>query len=91
MGRDFDPTIWECAWWNLVSIVGEDMWRTTLTFAKTETFEELFSKDEIAAIFRFGQYMTLLKWPKIEDALRFVAARKFNQPSGAPVSNPRGN
>ena len=76
VGKEPDPTVWECAWWGLVSAVGDDMWRTMTTFAKTATLEDSFSADDTAAIFRFGQYMTLLKWPEIEEGLLSVAAHK---------------
>ena len=79
VGKEPAPAVWECAWWGLVSTVGDDMWRTMTTFAKAATLEDLFSAEDTAAIFRFGQYMTLLKWPEIEEGLLSVAPRKGQQ------------
>jgi predicted acylesterase/phospholipase RssA len=64
----------ECDWWRLVSLVGEDIWRTTQVFVQTPTLSDSFSADQANAVFRFGQYMALLKTPEIRKALE-VAAR----------------
>jgi hypothetical protein len=81
MGKDPDPAVWECAWWGLVSTVGEDMWRSMKTLAGAATLEDSYSAEDAAAIFRFGQYMALLKSPEIEEGLRSVGARKGNRSS----------
>jgi Resolvase, N terminal domain len=81
MGKNPDPAVWECARWGLVSTVGEDMWRSMKTFAGAATLEDSYSAEDAAAIFRFGQYMALLKSPEIEEGLRSVGARKGNRSS----------
>ena len=88
VGKEPDPAVWECAWWGLVSIVGEDMWRTMTIFAGTATLDDSFSAGDAAAIFRFGQYMALLKSPEIEEGLRSVAARKGNRSPDDPAKLP---
>ncbi len=60
----------ECAWWSLVSLVGNDIWKATQVFVQTPTLSDTFSVDQANSVFRFGQYMALLKAPEIREALQ---------------------
>ena len=65
----------ECGWWGLVSLVGDDIWHTQTVFANKPTLDDSFTPDEATSIFRFGQYMVLLKFDEIDAALRNVRTR----------------
>jgi predicted acylesterase/phospholipase RssA len=68
--------IQSCEWWRLVSVVGQDIWSVAEVFFKTETLADSFDKGQAEAIFRFGQYMTLLKAPEIQQALEYASVNK---------------
>jgi len=52
--KEMEPETRECAWWDLVLMVGDDIWHAMTTFAAKPTLEDSFTADEAAAIFRFG-------------------------------------
>lgn len=59
----------ECAWWGLVSLVGDDIWATLETFAAISTLDDRIPAVQARAVFRFGQYLALLNAPEIARAL----------------------
>jgi hypothetical protein len=65
----------ECAWWGLVSVVGDDIWHTLTVFTNKPTLDDSFTPDEAGSIFRFGQYMALLKFGEIDAALQSLTRR----------------
>jgi predicted acylesterase/phospholipase RssA len=66
----------ECAWWSLVSAVGEDIWATVRAFMQKPTLEDTFTAEEVSSIYRFGQYLVLLHWNEIQERLDFAVQRK---------------
>lgn len=59
----------DCAWWTVVSSVGEDIWRTTQAFAETPTLSDRYTPEHARTIHRFGQYLVLLRAPELRRAL----------------------
>jgi predicted acylesterase/phospholipase RssA len=50
--------------------------RLTCIFAGTSTLKDQYSEGEAAALFLFGQYLTILRWPEIKSALDRADDRK---------------
>lgn len=71
----------DCAWWSVVSQVGEDIWRATQVFAQTPTLSDAYSADQAQTIFRFGQYLVYLQAPKLRHALAKASERR-GMPAG---------
>lgn len=66
----------DCAWWRLVSVVGEDIWQTAETFMRTPTLSDTFKPGQAEAVFRFGQYLVFLKSLEIQSALTAAARNR---------------
>ena len=66
----------ECAWWRLVSLVGQDIWQTTEAFMQTPTLSDSFAPGQAESVFRFGQYLVYLKSPEIRNALLAVVKNR---------------
>ena len=70
------PTDPSCAWWAVVSQVGEDIWRATQAFAQTPTLSDAYSAEQAQTIFRFGQYLVYLQAPQLRQALAHAIERR---------------
>lgn len=70
----------DCVWWRLVATLGEDIWQTTRTFIDTPTLSDRFSAAQAGAVYRFGQYLVLLRASQIRQALDSAAER--HRPGG---------
>lgn len=66
----------DCVWWNLVSLVGEDIWRSTEAFIATPTLSDSFSAEQAKTVYRFGQYMVFLKSSEIQNAVKIAINNK---------------
>ncbi len=65
-----------CARYALESLIGADLWQVLSAFRSKPTLEEVFSDQQARDIFRFGQYLVLLKANDIRESLNNAAARK---------------
>lgn len=70
-GPKADP---DCAWWAVVSTVGDDIWRSTLAFANTPTLSDRYTPEQARTIHRFGQYLVLLRAVELRRAVAQAVA-----------------
>ena len=71
---DPDP---DCAWWTVVSTVGDDIWRSTQAFANTPTLSDRYTPEQARTIHRFGQYLVLLRAVELRGALSRAVAKRL--------------
>jgi hypothetical protein len=66
----------DCAWWAVVSTVGDDIWRTTQAFANTPTLSDRYTPEAARTIHRFGRYLVLLRAPELREAVAQALAQR---------------
>ena len=75
---------YDCDWWRLVSLVGKDIWQVAEIFIHTPTLTDSFAPGQAEAVFRFGQYMGLLKSGEIRQALAFAIKNRAQMSQKPP-------
>lgn len=66
----------DCAWWAVVSTVGDDIWRSTQAFANTPTLSDHYTPEQARTIHRFGQYLVLLRAAELRRAVAQAIAHR---------------
>ncbi len=69
--------------------IASDIQRCIRIFMETKTLADHPPPNDVDAIFRLGQYLVLLKWTAIEEALDQQARRKSTNDRNKPSLSPR--
>lgn len=63
----------ECVWYELVSLVGNDINETLNVFARTKTLQDEFDMEVANDLFRYGQYLATMKVFEIHQDLEKIS------------------